>query len=163
VNKSSVERDWVCARTGETYSVDAGLEDVWLEALNGFEHLYLRSICEGHIDGDTWTSRKCMPILRLSVIPSLTATLRSAGSTLNERISSLFACSPLHTSSTIAHGWSTVGADEYFIHLDAKRDRTSPEMEEWVRDWFSDTITFLQAADAAVADVIQTCDDQQPN
>ena len=142
------KRLWVCQRTNETYSVDLDLEDVWLEALNGFEHLYLRSICEGHLDGTRLASRKSMPILRLSVSSSLAGTLRREHSSPQQRIAALFADSPLASAADIEQGWSDFEPDDYFIHLDAKRDRASDHMETWVREWFSDAISFLTHVDA---------------
>jgi hypothetical protein len=142
------ERQWVCQQTNKTYSVDSNLEDAWLEALNGFEHLYLRSICEGHPDGARLTSAKSMPILRLSVSSNLASTLRREHRSPKQKIAALFADSPLASAADIEQGWSDFNPDDYFIHLDAKKDRASDHMETWVREWFSDAISFLTHVDA---------------
>jgi hypothetical protein len=148
------EREWVFKRTGESYSVDLGLEDAWLEALNGFDHLHLRSICEGHPDGSTWASRKCMPILRLSIAPATVIAVKASDSAVDAAVSSQFAASPLSETSTMEHGWSSFDADEYFIHLDSRRHRASAEMEPWVQEWFSDAIAFLRSVDAFIRDSV---------
>jgi hypothetical protein len=109
------------------YSVDVGLEEAWLNAFNGFDHLYLGSVCEGHPDGSTWASRKCMPILRLSVQSSDAPALQARGDHVQRKISSLFEASPLQGTSTLEHGWSSFDTDEYFIrwmHSDIARRRT---------------------------------------
>jgi hypothetical protein len=145
------ERIWTSPRTGESYSVDAALEDTWLEALNAFQHLYLRSICEGHMDGASWGSRKSMPILRVSVIPSSSTRLQRENHLLEQQIDSLFSASPLSDTTKLQHGWASLVPNDYFIHLDAKRERTSEEMEAWVQEWFREAIVFLQRVDSAVA------------
>jgi len=68
----------------------------------------------------------------------------------------LFTSSPLASTSTIEHGWSSFDAADYFIHLDGRRHRASAEMEPWVRQWFSDTIAFLRRVDAFISDLAQS-------
>lgn len=144
------ERQWTCLKTGETYSVDAGLEDTWLEALNAYDRLYLRSVCEGHVDGTELGSRKSMPILRLSIVPSFSAALQREDHAVEEQVRSLFAASPLFLTADLQHGWSSFIPDDYFIHLDAKRERSSQDMEPWVREWFREAIVFFQQVDSAL-------------
>jgi hypothetical protein len=156
MNTSHHERNWTCRRTGETYSVDAALEDTWLEALNAFEHLYLRSICEGHLDGTSLGSRKSMPILRLSVVLSSATQLQRESRFLEQQIDALFLASSLSGTTELQHGWSSLIPNDYFIHLDAKQERTSEEMEAWVQEWFRKVIVFLQRVDSALASFLKT-------
>jgi hypothetical protein len=122
MNESARQRSWSSVRTGKTYSVDAGLEDTWLEALNAFEHLYLRSICEGHVDGTSFGSRKSMPILRLSVVAHSSSRLKRDDS-LGDQIDALFVASPLSATAKLHHGWSDLVPNDYAIDLDAKEER----------------------------------------
>ncbi len=141
------KQPWKCQRTNKTYVVDTGLEDSWLEALNGFDHLYLHSVCEGHLDGTRWASRKSMPVLRLSIEPSLFERLQAEQRSPEPQIMALFTASALRETTNIQHGWSDILPNDYSIHLDAKQDRASDDMEPWVREWFSDAIVFLRHVD----------------
>lgn len=146
-------KDWFCARTNETHAVDAGLEDDWLETLNSFQHLYLRSICEGHLNGTRLTATKSMPILRLSVESRLYPAMLAAHPPTEREIEALFNASPLCAASDAWLGWADTGSQEYCLHLDAKRERASDQMEESVRDWFRESIIFLTHVDALLAGV----------
>ena len=146
------KKEWVCRRTNKTFNdIDSGLDDTWLESLNNFQHLSLRSVCEGHPEGERWTATKSMPILRLSVESSLNARLLHENPPTEHQIETLFSASPLFSTSEIVHGWSDLGPKEYFLHLDAKQNRVSEEMEDWVRKWFEDSIDFLKLVDAYLA------------
>jgi hypothetical protein len=94
-----------------------------------------------------------MPILRLSVLSSLASALRREDRLPQQKIAALFADSPLANAADIEQGWSDFNPDEYFIHLDAKKDRASDQMETWVIEWFSDAISFLTHVDAYLADI----------
>jgi hypothetical protein len=143
---SEPKKQWLCPRDNKTYSVDVGHESDWLEALNSFENLYLRSICEGHPGWKRWTATKSMPILRLSITPKAFARCLDLPK-LDAQIRELFEASPLPFTSELDHGLSTMGEPDYALHLDSIENRTSENMEPWVRTWFEDSIAFLRHVD----------------
>ena len=89
-----------------------------------------------------------MPILRIVVSSALNAQLLGADPPVAEQIQKTFDCSVLAPTTDFWHAWSDYGAKEYCLYLDAKKDRTSDEMEEWVREWFGASIMFLRELDA---------------
>jgi len=146
-------KEWFCTRTNDLHVVDAGLEIEWLESLNSFQLLCLTSICEGHLNGHRQFSTKSMPILRVVVDSALTPNLSVAKPAIEEQMEEVFNSNALRLTTQFHHGWSDNGPKQYCLSLDAKKDRTSNQMEEWVRDWFKESITFLRRVDALVATI----------
>ncbi len=97
-----------------------------------------------------------MPILRLSTISSLRSQLSvEERELIKPRIDALIGTSSINSTTKITHDWGDVAdPPEYDLHLDAKRDRTSNEMESWVEKWFQDSISFLQNVDFYLATLV---------
>ena len=143
-------KEWINTRTRETHDVDVGLEPQWLESLNTFRHLILRSVCEGHLNGERQFATKSMPILRIVVDSGINAKLSRSNPPIHIQIQAIFDADPLALTTDFWHSWSDVGDKEYCLFLDAKKDRSSDEMEPWVCDWFKDAIAFLGRVDAVL-------------
>lgn len=57
----------------------------------------------------------------------------------------------LRPTTEFSHGWSEFCPEQYCLFLDAKTQRSSDHMEEWVRDWFRESIIFLGCVDALLS------------
>jgi hypothetical protein len=97
-----------------------------------------------------------MPNLFLVVDAALNPSLIGADPAIEEQIETTFDASALRPTTEFVHAWSDNEPKEYCLYLDAKIDRTSDQMEEWVRDWFKASIVFFRHVDALVALLVPT-------
>ena len=147
------EREW------RGFCVDRGLEDDWLERLNGLQTMTPISVCEGHSGRRTEPSRRTPHIklrLKQDLIRGAARRWDACKMDVLSEVNRLFQSGDTYLNLELRFKLrSSTGRfsyqEELIFRVHNSRARIAEEMDDSTRDWFAQSVSRIEALDRCLA------------